>query len=116
MSKLEVGTGIKVLIYFTVWLTITGSSFWAGMTFEQKSQTQSNVEVLAKDSKFNQSITAVTKKQVIKHEKRIETKRPLSRDGMLTDHGLLILQSAVTDARSRVDQGWIDTAITKATN
>jgi len=112
VSKLEVGTGIKALIYFMIWATMTGSAFWAGMNFEQEKQVESNVEVLSIDSEVALEIAVETKKQRDKVNEQIKKSRSLSDGDYVTSDGLQLLQSTLSAQERRVDQSIITKAFT----
>jgi len=111
MSKIEMGTGFKVLTYFLALMIVVGGSVYVGTELQKAKQVEANVEVMSVDSKVAQSIrveTKIEKARVDEAFKNID-----SMDGDLTAGELQLLQSAITTSVERTNPNSLVRAITR---
>lgn len=114
MANMTMGPGYKAVVFFIIWVVMTGSAFYAGMLIKEGQQQESNVEVLSIDSHVVQEISRETKKRTSHAKKKLDTMPFIvDNDGYLNPKFMQLMESAKSNAERRGNETGIIHSITK---
>ncbi len=114
MAKIEVGIGLRILIYFILLVIMSSTAFYFGNEFQRKQQLKAEIKVLSIDSEVVQKISHETKEKKLELESKIENlEKPIvDSNGYMSDEFMQLIHTAKSDAEQRGNKAGIIYRIT----
>ena len=114
MPSLTIGSGVKNVAYFIMLTVIAATFFYFGQSKVTGELKESNLEVVANDSKIALKIRTKTDKvQENLNEKLDNLKHPIITDGYVSAEFMQLIRSEKSNAELRGNQTGIIRTITK---